>query len=123
MKAIKTYFVRIGSAISQLINVLFGGHQHAAVSSKVGFFAVNYPERTFWLKIMRVIDFTFYPIDGEWHCINAYCADTTEDYKMGVSHGFWFAALCIVVVAFCIPLSILFWTPYLFIVKPVQWLL
>jgi hypothetical protein len=108
----KYYLINLGASISQLIHALFGGHSQVAVSGKVGY-KVSQSDLHYWKLIEKVIDFTFYPIDGKGHCVMSYNKDPSENYQKGISSGFWFGVMCAIIVPICIVLSSAFWTIYL----------
>lgn len=75
-------------AIDQLGNALAGGHPVTTISARVGFFSANAKVNAkkgilYWQWIERLIDFTFYPIDGPRHCYHAWQSDQHNLFRMG----------------------------------------
>lgn len=56
-------------AIDQLGNTLAGGHPDSTISARIGYFSENVCSvKVYWKNLERIIDFTFFPIDGPKHC-------------------------------------------------------
>lgn len=78
-------------AIDQLGNAIAGGHPDATISARVGYFSDKAPSnpekdrsnRLYWKSLEKVIDLTFYPIDGKNHCYKAYLKDIRQHYQRG----------------------------------------
>ena len=71
-------------AIDQLGNAIAGGHPDATISARVGYFSANakrFPK--YWKALECIIDFAFYPIDGEKHCYHAWQKDKDERFQHG----------------------------------------
>ena len=68
----RDYVVRVGDAISQLINVVlfFSDNPNESISGR----AYRQQENWFWSAIKTVIDWVFSPLQSD-HCKKAYCAD------------------------------------------------
>ncbi len=114
--------VNILVSIDQLGNVLAGGNPDNTISSRVGYYTEDYyddgkvPAK--WIIFRNIINFTFYPIDGENHCQEAYYNDAGEEFDENVS-DLAIAVLAILIILSCIPLSLLFYILYAFrIVSP-----
>ncbi len=70
-------------AIDQLGNTIAGGNPDSTISARVGFFSANALRgRSYWRGLERIIDFAFFPIDGENHCYNTWQGDD-ERYLRG----------------------------------------
>ena len=70
-------------AVDQLGNAIAGGNPDSTISARVGFFSAKALRgRAYWKGLERIIDFAFFPIDGEKHCYNAWKADD-ERYLRG----------------------------------------
>lgn len=100
-------------AIDQLGNTLAGGDPDITISARVGFFA-NYSENRsyyyYWKFLERVIDFTFYPLDGSGHCLQALKADNEQ----GHTHGsdIMRALLGLIAVTACLFIAVITWSAY-----------
>jgi len=71
-------------AIDQLGNALAGGHPDATISARVGYFSANAKRfLQYWKALESVINFAFFPIDGEKHCYNAWQKDRDERFQHG----------------------------------------
>ena len=92
-------------SIDQLGNAIAGGNPDATISARVGYFSEtgDCSFRQYWELLRRIIDFTFYPIDGPNHCVNAYLADP-ESVKPG--NDLARAFLGIIVIVSCIFLAL-----------------
>ncbi len=107
-------------SIDQLGNALAGGDPDSTISARVGYFA-SVSEKTqdvwYWSAFQWIINTTFYPLDGEDHCLQAYYKDPGERYRgEGYRILYWLAAF--IIIATCIPMSVIFWTLYLFGKRP-----
>ncbi len=71
-------------AIDQLGNALAGGYPTTTISARVGYFSENAKKGiVYWKWLERLIDFTFYPIDGPRHCYHAWQSDTNKLFRRG----------------------------------------
>tara|TARA_R110002073_G_scaffold279934_1_gene444120 strand:- start:90 stop:470 length:381 start_codon:yes stop_codon:yes gene_type:complete len=57
--------------MDRLGNALCSGNYETTVSGRVGYFALIKKGR-YWLALQKIIDNTFYPIDGRKHCLRVY---------------------------------------------------
>lgn len=109
-------------SIDQLGNVLAGGNPDNTISSRVGYYTErHYPSGKVplkWRIFRNIINFTFYPIDGEHHCKEAYYNDAGEEFDPGTS-DIAVAILAILIVISCIFIAILLYLLFAFgIVSP-----
>ncbi|WP_299108538.1 hypothetical protein [uncultured Tenacibaculum sp.] len=116
------FFVNFLISIDQLGNVIAGGNPDNTISSRVGYYTERYypPEKVplKWKILRNIINFTFYPIDGEDHCKEAYFNDAGEEFDKGTS-DIAIAVLAILIVGSCFFIAILFYLLYAFgIVSP-----
>lgn len=80
MRYLGNFFV----SIDQLGNVLAGGNPDNTISSRVGYYnrhnnsSKKAPLQ--WMVFEKIIDFTFYPIDGNDHCHEAFHNDAGEEF-------------------------------------------
>ncbi len=116
------YLANFFVSIDQLGNVLAGGNPDNTISSRVGYYTEEYykegkvPLR--WTFFKKVINFTFFPIDGPDHCKEAYYNDAGEEFDNGTS-DFAVFILAILIMGSCIPIALLLYLLYLFgIVSP-----
>lgn len=70
-------------SIDQVGNALSGGDPAKTVSARVGYFAFTTTNVTkwYWKAMEKVINFTFWPVDGMNHCWKAYSAVRLEAYN------------------------------------------
>jgi len=77
-----TYFGRLGNCISQLGHTISGGAADVSISGKTGYKNLVKPP-WYWKLNRKIVDFAFYPIDGNEHCFRAYMVDRNEKYRVG----------------------------------------
>ena len=107
----KNYFTNIFIALSNLANTVFwGGHHDVSVSHKVGYLAYEKPN-FWWRQLETIIDFAFYPLEGDAHCYNSYLRDADEEVKSGNTIAFIVFSLLVVIPMSCI-ISLFTWTYY-----------
>ena len=105
------YFKNVLDSIDQLGNTLCGGNPDNTISARVGYFSEVNRNATkyFWQGLAKIINFTFWPVDGPDHCRKAFEADPEEAFSDNNS-DFFRALLSVVILAFCIPISIVLYT-------------
>jgi hypothetical protein len=67
----KSWPVAVLVAIDQLGNAIAGGNPDAKRA------------KGYWKGLEKIIDFSFYPVDGPRHCYQAWQADKDELFKRG----------------------------------------
>lgn len=94
-------------AIDQLGNAIAGGNPDATISARTGYFAneVTSPFRYYWKTMELIINFAFLPIDGPKHCYNEYLKDKDDHNEAG--SDILRAVLGIIIIVFCIPISVI----------------
>mgnify|MGYP001359820842 FL=1 len=80
----------------QGVNSWGGGNPDCTISAC----AYIYRKGKFWGLMEKVIDYTFKPIDGPQHCMQAYHSDSSEDYTNGGYLRKGFIGLCVLI--FCV---------------------
>ncbi len=105
------YFHNVLLAFDQLANALCGGNPDNTISARVGYFAqVNQNlNKWYWKTVEKVIDFTYWPVDGPNHCRQAFEADPEETFNDNNSDFFRFF-MTLIIIAICIPVIILLYT-------------
>ena len=106
------FIFNIFFAADRLANTLTGGGALATISGRVGCFANQINAKSFkwhWRCLEIIIDWAFYPIDGEDHCY-----DTARKEKgLGVVHkqGHLFARtlLLFIVPLACLIIGVISW--------------
>lgn len=104
-------FGRYLNGLSQFAHWFIGAsNTDISMSAKVGWKAT---EGNKWFQfVQKVIDTTFYPIDGSNHCYHAYITDE-EDYTIG-DHLWCGIVISIISLIGCLTLAPIFWIYQLF---------
>ena len=85
-------------AIDQLGNAIAGGHPVTTISARVGYFSVNAEKGKFyWKNLERIINFAFFPVDGDNHCYKAWQEDRYELFRIGSDIARIFLSIIILV--------------------------
>ena len=101
-----SYLKNVLVSIDQLGNTICGGNPDNTISARVGYFATVSQSATkyFWKGLEKIINFTFWPVDGPNHCLQAFEEDPEEVFYD--DNGDVFRALISAfIVVFCIPIS------------------
>ena len=100
-------------AIDQLGNVLAGGNPDNTISARVGILPIRDKKNTsgYWKILQKIINTTFWPLDGSDHCLQAYYNDAGEEFQPG-GYAWIHFILNILIIISCIPLFILFYLLY-----------
>lgn len=106
----ETTLGNILNGVSQLGNMLSSRHADISISSRVGKGALD--SIKFYLFLQLVIDYTFYPLEGKGHCLNAYKNDPKEDFEFGKDGIYSKTVISLFVCTICPILAVLFWTYY-----------
>jgi hypothetical protein len=108
----KFYIGRVLNATSQWFNaVIIFGNPDVSISARIG--EHNYFYNDLFYKLCGwIVDKTFYPIDGKYHCKQAYLRDRKEDYTVGKGWIIGEVLMCIIVVIACVVLAPFFWGYY-----------
>ena len=104
----QTYIGNFLNGISQLGNMLSGSRADISISARCGYFSSIKKDKRY-SKLEKFIDWTFYPIEGEGHCLKAHLKDPNEDYEFdkGDKLGLWIIKGIVYTV--CPILALLFW--------------
>lgn len=110
-----TWILAVLVAIDQLGNAIAGGNPDATVSARVGYWAqfAGAMHKWYWLMLEKIIDFTFYPLDGPKHCYQNYLLEKDEVFQHG--NDIAIAVLGLIIIVVCIPLSIILRVAVLFV--------
>ncbi len=110
-------------SIDQLGNVIAGGNPDNTISSRVGYYTNHHnimnkaPWQ--WRVFEKIIDFTFWPIDGPNHCHEAFHSDAGESFDENTNNILVALLATILIIPSCIAICIVLYTLYLFrIVSP-----
>jgi len=92
-------------AIDQLGNAISGGNPDSTISARVGYFSQmdHCSYKWYWKKLEWIIDYTFYPLDGLNHCLQAFQADKDEKFQHGSDLAR--ALLSIIIIIVCLFIS------------------
>lgn len=107
----KQYIWNLFVVIDQLVNVIAGGKPDCTVSACA---YVYHKTDSFWAYMLKVIDFTFFPFHGEYHCKQAFMKDNENYNKGGL---FRKAAIVVLTVPFCLILAIFIAWPWYLLKK------
>ena len=90
-------------AIDQLGNAISGGNPDNTISATTGYMAnfSNSPYKVFWKILEKIIDFTFYPMDGKGHCISSYDMEAMHRHDFGNGSVVGKILLAILVITGC----------------------
>lgn len=111
MDYINSYIGRVLNAISQLGNAVCGGANDISISARIGYNELH-TDSLFYKVCSKIVDFTFYPLDGWNHCRDAYANDKHEDFKIREGIKVMEYITLVLLWLFCIPLSVIFWSYY-----------
>ncbi len=105
-------------SIDQLGNVIANGNPDNTISSRVGFYNKHNKSGQKapwqWQAFEKIINFTFYPIDGEEHCHEAYHNDAGELFDMHTKNIIVAILAGIIIIPSCFLISVLLYALYLF---------
>lgn len=89
-------------AVDQLGNAVAGGNPDLTISARVGYQSrlKGHWHHKYWVALEKLINFTFYPIDGPNHCKQAY--ESEEDYSRERGSDVTRAILSLIVIPACI---------------------
>jgi hypothetical protein len=76
------YVMNVIISLDQTFNAMANGNMDCTISARLGYLYVH--RRSWWTDLlMKVVDTTFYPVDGVGHCLGAYYLDQDEYYIRG----------------------------------------
>jgi len=115
------YLSNLLISIDQLGNVIAGGNPDNTISSRIGYYTKNKDESKIplhWKLFRNIINFTFFPIDGNNHCREAYLNDAGEKFDPG-TNNIIVSILAFIILPSCVTISLLLYSLYaLGIVSP-----
>ena len=119
MSYIGNFFV----AIDQLGNAIAGGNPDNTISSRVGYYNNHHNAHSNiplqWRMFEKIIDFTFWPIDGPNHCHEAFHSDAGEVFDKNTKNVLVAILAALLIIPSCILIAVILYTLYLFrIVSP-----
>jgi hypothetical protein len=94
-----SYISDVLTAIDQLGNTVAGGNPDVTVSGRIGYQRIT-TNKWYWIHLEHIIDYTFKPIDGEFHCNKTYLSDNDVDLTNGSTISLF--VLAIFAVSTCI---------------------
>ena len=100
-------------SLDQLGNTITGGNPDTTISGRVGYQAnSNFSTQShyFWWLLEGLIDFTFYPIDGNSHCLRQYQKEKADGERHQSGSNLAKFVLALLVVLVCLPLCLLTYT-------------
>ena len=110
-------------SIDQLGNVIAGGNPDNTISSRVGYYNkhnnVGKKAPVQWRVFEKIINFTFYPIDGEDHCHEAFHNDAGEEFDDNTNNILVAILATIIIIPSCVIIALVLYLLYIFgIVSP-----
>ncbi|MGZ2371584.1 hypothetical protein ACXR6G_17525 [Ancylomarina sp. YFZ004] len=99
-------------SLDQLGNTIAGGNPDNTISARIGYY--NYHDdyskepALHWKLFMYIVDTTFYPIDGERHCHEAYHNDSGEYFDE--TKNWAIAILAIFIIPCCLLIGLILYT-------------
>lgn len=117
------YLINFFVSIDQLGNVIAGGNPDNTISSRVGFYNrhnTNGEKAPWqWRLFEKIIDFSFWPIDGKNHCHEAFHNDAGEDFDKNTKNIIVAILAAVIIIPSCLLITILLYLLYtLGIVSP-----
>jgi hypothetical protein len=107
------YISHLFISIDQFGNALAGGNSDNTISARVGYYNHHYYETDkvpwYWSFFERIIDATFYPVDGPAHCHEAYHNDAGEVFDNRVTNIMIAFAATLVIIPSCILIALVFY--------------
>ena len=117
-----SYGFNILISIDQLGNTISGGNPDSTISARVGYFTQN-PSQTkiyyYWKGLEKLINFSFYPLDGPEHCHQAYNKEGGVAY-VNTGKDWMRFVLSFIIISTCIGIIIplVYTITFLFNIKP-----
>ncbi len=108
MSYLSNFFV----SLDQLGNTLAGGNPDNTISARIGYY--NYHDdyckepALHWKLFRLIVDKTFYPVDGERHCHEAYHNDAGEYFDE--TKNWAIAILAVFIIPSCICIGLILYT-------------
>ena len=105
------YGVAVFLALDLFGNAFAGGNPEVTISARVGYKCSQEEKMTsfIWELCEEIIDYTFYPMDGENHCWNAYLwtkatLKTKNNHDIHINSGpiYMLCILMVIVIVSCI---------------------
>ena len=76
------YVMNVIISLDQTFNAIADGNMDCTISARLGYLYVH--RRSWWTDLLlKVVDVTFYPVDGRGHCLGAYYLEQDEYYVRG----------------------------------------
>jgi len=71
------YIYRVLLGFDKLFNAIAGGNEEIAISARVGYYSMNGGK--YWRFLRSLINFAFYPVDGQYHCEKSAANEINND--------------------------------------------
>lgn len=111
-----SYLGNLSHALSQVGNSLCGGNANISISGQIGSNITRISK--YWRFLKKMVDFTFFPLDGNNHCLKAWEKQNHEKHKR---INFLGRVIMFIIVFFsCLVLNIIIWPAHL-LKRLVQW--
>ena len=75
------HLYKIAVGFDQWACAIANGNIDSTISATCGYYQTR---NKFYLFLSKIIDWTFYPVDGHNHCIQAFMNDPNEKFEQGI---------------------------------------
>jgi len=107
-----SYLSKFFVSLDQLGNTLAGGNPDNTISARIGYYNFHHDQcketALHWKLFMQIIDTTFYPIDGDRHCHEAYHNDVGEYFDD--TKDWAIAILAVIIIPSCLFIGLVLYT-------------
>jgi hypothetical protein len=108
------YISNLFLSIDQLGNAIAGGNPDNTISARVGYYNHHYYHNKkavpwYWRLFEKIIDTTFFPVDGKGHCHEAYHNDPGEIFDNRIT-DFLIAIAAIIIISSCVLIALILYT-------------
>ena len=105
------YFSFLFVSIDQLGNAIAGGNADNTISARVGYYNHHYTFESnevpwYWSWFERIINTTFYPVDGPNHCHEAYHNDAGEIFDNRITNVMVAFAAALIIIPSCVLIAL-----------------
>ncbi len=108
------YFTNLLISIDQLGNVIAGGNPDNTVSSRIGYYTQHGKDTGWqWFVLEKIINTTFWPLDGPNHCHEAFHNDAGEEFDKNINNILVTIIATLFIVPSCLLMCVILYTLYL----------
>lgn len=107
------FFTNFLISIDQLGNVIAGGNPDNTISSRIGYYTQHFKNSGWqWILLGKIINTTFWPLDGPNHCHEAYHNDAGEEFDKGTNNILVAIIAALLIIPSCIITCMVLYTLY-----------